>query len=127
MKDIMKAVGERAFPRLSMPLSPIWPSFVPKARKRRASGFKLSTRAEEFGFNIFCQGWRLRRTGYDYGPGDNDPRFYAIIPMRGQYTATKKAAWRVYTTGNGSMTVDDGFDFGNGCGAAIRCVKNYKK
>ena len=52
---------------------------------------------------------------------------YAIIPMRGQYTAKKKAAWRVYTTGNGSMTVDDGFDFGNGCGAAIRCVKNYKK
>ena len=93
----------------------------------RTSGFTISERAEAFGFNIFCQGWRLRRTGYDYGPGDNDPRFYAIIPMRGQYTASKKAAWRVYTTGNGSITVDDGFDFGNGCGAAIRCVKNYKK
>ena len=24
------------------------------------------------------------------------------------------------------MTVDDGFDFGNGCGGTIRCVKNYK-
>lgn len=86
----------------------------------------ISSMAEEFGFNMFCQGWRLRRTGYDYGPGDDNPRFYAIIPMRGQYTASKKAAWRVYTTGNANLTVDDGFDFGNGCGAAIRCVRNYK-
>ncbi len=88
-----------------------------------------SNKADEVNFNMFCQGWRLRRTGYDYGPGDSQPRFYAMIPMRGNYSDTKMAAWRVYTNGQGvaDLTINDGFDFGNGCGAAIRCVKNYVK
>ena len=76
---------------------------------------------------MFSQGWRLYKTGYDYGPGDNDPRMYAFIPMIGQYTASKKAAWRIWNQSReANMRTNDGFDFGNGCGGTIRCVKNYK-
>ncbi len=91
--------------------------------------FERSSVADQVNFNLFIQGWRLRRSGYDYGPGDDQPRFYAMIPMRGNYSDTKMAAWRVFTNGQGvpDLTINDGFDFGNGCGAAIRCVKNYVK
>ena len=88
---------------------------------------KISAAAATFGFNMFSQGWRLYKTGYDYGPGDNDPRMYAFIPMIGQYTASKKAAWRIWNQSReANMRTNDGFDFGNGCGGTIRCVKNYK-
>lgn len=94
-------------------------------------GYTLPNRratADEFGFNLFCQGWRLYKTGYDYGPGDNDPRFYALIPMLGQDRATKCAGWRIWVQAREkNMRMDDGFDFGNGSGAAVRCVKNYVK
>ncbi len=94
-------------------------------------GYTLPNRrptADAFGFNLFCQGWRLYKTGYDYGPGDNDPRFYALIPMLGQNTASKCAGWRIWVQKTESnMRMDDGFDFGNGSGAAVRCVKNYVK
>ena len=55
---------------------------------------KISTAAADFGFNMFSQGWRLYKTGYDYGPGDNDPRMYSFIPLIGDYSATKKAEQR---------------------------------
>lgn len=83
--------------------------------------------ADSFGWNMFVQGWRLFATGYDYGPGDPTPRFYTPIPLMGQYTNSKKAYWRVYVTSeSANMTMNDGCDIGNGCGTAIRCVKNYK-
>ena len=89
---------------------------------------KISTAAADFGFNMFSQGWRLYKTGYDYGPGDNDPRMYAFIPLIGEYTAKKKAGWRIWNQSReADMRSNGGFDFGNGCGAAVRCVKNYKK
>lgn len=88
---------------------------------------KISTAAADFGFNMFSQGWRLYKTGYDYGPGDNDPRMYAFIPLIGDYSAKKKAGWRIWNQGReANMRTNGGFDFGNGCGAAVRCVKNYK-
>jgi len=89
---------------------------------------KISTAAADFGFNMFSQGWRLYKTGYDYGPGDNDPRMYAFIPCIGEYTAGKKAGWRIWNQSReANMRTNGGFDFGNGCGGAVRCVKNYKK
>lgn len=89
---------------------------------------KISTAAADFGFNMFSQGWRLYKTGYDYGPGDNDPRMYAFIPCIGEYTAKKKAGWRIWNQSReANMRTNGGFDFGNGCGGAVRCVKNYKK
>lgn len=92
------------------------------------TGTKISSRAEAFGFNMFIQGWRLYATGYDYGATDETPRFYEVIPVLGQYTSSKSAFWRVYVTGKGAdMTVNDGFDIGNGSGSALRCVKNYKQ
>lgn len=73
-------------------------------------------------------GWRLYKTGYDYGPGDNDPRMYSFIPLIGDYSATKKAGWRIWNQSReANMRTNGGFDFGNGCGGAVRCVKNYKK
>ena len=89
---------------------------------------KISTAAADFGFNMFSQGWRLYKTGYDYGPGDNDPRMYSFIPLIGDYSATKKAGWRIWNQSReANMRTNGGFDFGNGCGGAVRCVKNYKK
>ncbi len=88
---------------------------------------KISTAAADFGFNMFSQGWRLYKTGYDYGPGDNDPRMYAFIPLIGDYSAKKKAGWRIWNQSReANMRTNGGFDFGNGCGGAVRCVKNYK-
>jgi len=88
---------------------------------------KISTAAADFGFNLFSQGWRLYKTGYDYGPGDNDPRMYAFIPLIGDYSAAKKAGWRIWNQSReANMRTNGGFDFGNGCGGAVRCVKNYK-
>lgn len=90
----------------------------------------LSTRsnaADAFGWNMFIQGWRLYASGYDYGATDETPRFYIAIPLMGQYTASKRAFWRMYVTGQSAdMTSNDGFDIGNGSGGAVRCVKNYK-
>lgn len=87
-----------------------------------------SAGAAEFGFNMFSNGWRLYKTGYDYGPGDDNPRMYEFIPLIGQYTAAKKAGWRIWNQAcEANMRSNDGFDFGNGCGGAIRCVKNYKQ
>lgn len=82
----------------------------------------------DFGFNMFIQGWRLYDTGYNYGATSGDPRFYAWIPLLGQYTSKKTSFWRIYISGHTKtdMTLNDGFDLGNGSGAAIRCVKNYK-
>ncbi len=89
---------------------------------------KISTAAADFGFNMFSNGWRLYKTGYDYGPGDNDPRMYTFIPLIGDYSSTKKAGWRIWNQScEANMRTNGGFDFGNGCGAAVRCVKNYKK
>ena len=91
-------------------------------------GKSISTAAADFGFNMFSQGWRLYKTGYDYGPGDNDPRMYSFIPLIGDYSATKKAGWRIWNQSReANMRTNGGFDFGNGCGGAVRCVKNYKK
>lgn len=88
---------------------------------------KISSSAAAFGFNMFSQGWRLYKTGYDYGPGDNDPRMYSFIPLIGDYSATKKAGWRVWNQSReANMRTNGGFDFGNGSGGAVRCVKNYK-
>ena len=77
---------------------------------------------------LFIQGWRLYDTGYNYGATSSDPRFYAWIPLLGQYTSKKTSFWRIYISGHTKtdMTLNDGFDLGNGSGAAIRCVKNYK-
>lgn len=93
-----------------------------------SSGSPISPLAAEFGFNMFIQGWRLYDTGYNYGATSSDPRFYAWIPVLGQYTSKKAAFWRIYISGHTKtdMTLNDGFDLGNGSGAAIRCVKNYK-
>lgn len=89
---------------------------------------KISSSAADFGFNMFSQGWRLYKTGYDYGPGDNDPRMYAFIPLIGDYSATKKAGWRIWNQSReANMRTNGGFDFGNGSGGAVRCVRNYKK
>lgn len=87
-----------------------------------------SSVADDFGFNMFSQGWRLYKTGYDYGPGDNDPRMYAFIPVIGTYTAGSACkAWRIWNQGReAQMRINGGFDMGNGCGGAVRCVKNYK-
>lgn len=87
-----------------------------------------SSAADDFGFNMFSQGWRLYKTGYDYGPGDNDPRMYAFIPVIGTYTAGSACkAWRMWNQSRESqMRTNGGFDMGNGCGGAVRCVKNYK-
>ena len=80
-----------------------------------------------FLFSMFGQGWRLYKTGYDYGPGDNDPRMYTFIPLIGDYSATKKAGWRIWNQSReANMRTNGGFDFGNGSGGAVRCVKNYK-
>lgn len=88
---------------------------------------KISSSAAAFGFNMFSQGWRLYKTGYDYGPGDNDPRMYTFIPLIGDYSATKKAGWRIWNQSReANMRTNGGFDFGNGSGGAVRCVKNYK-
>lgn len=87
-----------------------------------------SSAADNFGWNMFSQGWRLYKTGYDYGPGDNDPRMYAFIPVIGTYTAGSACkAWRIWNQGRETqMRANGGFDMGNGCGGAVRCVKNYK-
>lgn len=88
---------------------------------------KISSRAAAFGFNLFIQGWRLYASGYDYGTTSGNPRFYEAIPVLGQYNSKKTAFWRIYVTNKGTnMTVNDAFDLGNGSGAAVRCVKNYK-
>lgn len=93
---------------------------------KSAKGGNRSSAADAFGWNMFVQGWRLYATGYDYGPGDETPRFYAAIPLMGQYTNSKKAFWRAYVTSESvNMTMNDGCDIGNGCGTAVRCVKNY--
>lgn len=86
----------------------------------------LSNGAEAFGFNLYPQGWRLYRSGYDYGPNSGNARFYCLIPMMGQTTASKMALWRAYCTTSADLVFDDGFDVGNGSGAAVRCVKNYE-
>ena len=93
-----------------------------------SSGSPISPLAPDFGFNMFIQGWRLYDTGYNYGATSGDPRFYAWIPLLGQYTSKKTSFWRIYISGHTKtdMTLNDGFDLGNGSGAAIRCVKNYK-
>ena len=93
-----------------------------------SSGSPISPLAPDFGFNMFIQGWRLYDTGYNYGATSSDPRFYAWIPLLGQYTSKKTSFWRIYISGHTKtdMTLNDGFDLGNGSGAAIRCVKNYK-
>lgn len=50
------------------------------------------------------------------------------IPLIGDYSATKKAGWRIWNQSReANMRTNGGFDFGNGCGGAVRCVKNYKK
>lgn len=86
-----------------------------------------SSAADEFGWNMFSQGWRLYKTGYDYGPGDDSPRMYAFIPVIGTYTATACKAWRMWNQSmEPQMRTNGGFDMGNGCGGAVRCVKNYK-
>jgi uncharacterized protein (TIGR02145 family) len=87
-----------------------------------------STAADSFGWNMFSQGWRLYKTGYDYGPGDETPRMYAFIPVIGTYTAGSACkAWRMWNQSmEANMRTNGGFDMGNGCGGALRCVKNYK-
>lgn len=98
-----------------------------RAWNKYTTDTKISSRAEAFGFNLFIQGWRLYASGYDYGATDETPRFYEAIPVLGQYTSSKTTFWRIYVTGKGAnMTVNDGFDIGNGSGGAVRCVKNYK-
>lgn len=86
----------------------------------------ISNGAETFGFNLYPQGWRLYKSGYDYGANSGNVRFYCLIPMMGQTTASKMALWRVYCTTSADLVFDDGFDIGNGSGAAVRCVKNYE-
>ncbi len=99
-----------------------WNTYNPGAKAD-----KISTAAPAFGFNMFSNGWRLYKTGYDYGPGDDDPRIYLFIPLIGDYTATKKAGWRIWNqTREANMRTNGGFDFGNGSGAPVRCVKNYE-
>lgn len=86
----------------------------------------ISNGAEAFGFNLYPQGWRLYRSGYDYGANSGNVRFYCLIPMMGQTTPSKMALWRAYCTTSADLVFDDGFDIGNGSGAAVRCVKNYE-
>ena len=87
-----------------------------------------SNAADSFGWNMFSQGWRLYKTGYDYGPGDETPRMYAFIPVIGTYTKDSACkAWRMWNQSmEANMRANGGFDMGNGCGGALRCVKNYK-
>jgi uncharacterized protein (TIGR02145 family) len=106
----------------SLLFSEDWDTYNPtlKAEKR-------STSAAAFGYNMFSNGWRLYKTGYDYGPGDDNPRMYTFIPIIGTYTATKKAGWRIWNQGReANMRFDSASDLGNGCGVSIRCVKNYE-
>ena len=42
-------------------------------------------------------------------------RFYCLIPMMGQTTASKMALWRAYCTTSADMVFDDGFDVGALC------------
>ncbi|MFR6633779.1 MAG: FISUMP domain-containing protein [Alistipes onderdonkii] len=86
----------------------------------------ISNGAEAFAFNLYPQGWRLYKSGYDYCANSGNVRFYCLIPMMGQTTASKMALWRAYCTTSADMVFDDGFDVGNGSGAAVRCVKNYE-
>ena len=86
----------------------------------------MSNGAEAFAFNLYPQGWRLYKSGYDYCANSGNVRFYCLIPMMGQTTASKMALWRAYCTTSADMVFDDGFDVGNGSGAAVRCVKNYE-
>lgn len=86
----------------------------------------ISNGAEAFGFNLYPQGWRLYKSGYDYSANSGNVRFYCLIPMMGQTTASKMALWRAYCTTSADLVFDDGFDIGNGSGAAVRCVKNYE-
>lgn len=98
------------------------------AQYKSEKDLPLSNINSDFGFNMFCQGWRLHKTGYDYGPGDSDPRFYAMIPLLGTYTENNSKAWRMWNQSQESrMRTNGGFDAGNGSGAAVRCVKNYVK
>ena len=95
--------------------------------KTSKSGNRNAAAADSFGWNMFVQGWRLFATGYDYAYNTSNPRFYASIPLMGQYTDKKRAFWRMFVTGEGTnMSCNDGCDIGNGCGTAFRCVKNYK-
>ena len=84
---------------------------------------KAHAKAEEFGFGLFPQGWRLYKTGYDYGPGTTDPRFYTFIPLMGSVTSN---VWRVQYGGGNNLDVNSTFNIGNVSGCAVRCVKNYR-
>ncbi|MFR0894499.1 MAG: hypothetical protein ACLSGF_06500 [Alistipes onderdonkii] len=74
--------------------------------------------APDFGFNMFIQGWRLYDTGYNYGATSGDPRFYAWIPLRGSIPPRKLRSGAYTSSGHTKtdMTLNDGFDLGNGFG-----------
>ena len=63
----------------------------------------ISNGAEAFAFNLYPQGWRLYKSGYDYCANSGNVRFYCLIPMMGQTTASKMALWRAYCTDRKSV------------------------
>ena len=84
---------------------------------------KPHSKAAEFGFGLFPQGWRLYKTGYDYGPGSGDARFYTLIPLMGNAVSN---IWRMQYTGGNDIVINSTLNIGNVSGCAVRCVKNYR-
>ena len=84
---------------------------------------KPHSKATEFGFGLFPQGWRLYKTGYDYGPGSGDARFYTFIPLMGNAVSN---IWRMQYTGGNDIVINSTLNIGNVSGCAVRCVKNYR-
>ena len=79
--------------------------------------------ADAFAFNLFPQGWRLYKTGYDLGPGTTSARFCTFIPLMGSKVSQ---VWRVQYDSGKNMSVNSTLDIGNVSGCAVRCVKNYR-
>lgn len=84
---------------------------------------KPHSKAAEFGFGLFPQGWRLYKTGYDYGPGSGDARFYTLIPLMGNAVSN---IWRMQYTGGNDIVINSTLNIGNVSGCAVRCVKNNR-
>ena len=121
-KDLIYAVAESSKSYSDYPVAAATASY----------GAMTSGNAANVAAHLRCkewqdpQGWRLYKSGYDYCANSGNVRFYCLIPMMGQTTASKMALWRAYCTTSADMVFDDGFDVGNGSGAAVRCVKNYE-